>query len=139
MLSTEVKKLVAQWQVEFYQPPNGKSLVYEWFLQQEPLVKAKFAQIFDLLQDKGTSVGMPYVRAIVNTKLYEIRVEQDTNIYRIFYFAYTGKRFILLHGFQKKTQKTPKQEIELAEKRRKEFLAQEEPKESKTTKQKQKR
>ncbi len=116
---------MTQWKIEFYQSKSGNPVVYDWFLQQEAKVKARFAQIFDLLQDKGTSVGMPYVRPIVNTKLYEIRVEQSTNIYRIFYFAYTGRRFILLHGFQKKTQKTPKKEIELAEKRRKEFLAQE--------------
>ena len=57
--------------------------------------------------------------------MYEIRVDKSTNIYRIFYFVYTGRRFILLHGFQKKTQKTPKREIEIAEKRRKEFIAQE--------------
>lgn len=126
---------------EFYQSPSGNPVVYDWFLEQEAKVQARFAQIFDLLQDKGTSVGMPYVRPIVNTKLYEIRVEQSTNIYRIFYFAYTGRRFILLHGFQKKTQKTPKKEIELAEKRRKEFLAQEtqnQPNNSKTKKKRKK-
>jgi phage-related protein len=133
---------VTQWKIEFYQSPNGNPVVSDWFLDQETKVKARFAQIFDLLQDKGTSVGMPYVRPIVNTKLYEIRVEQSTNIYRIFYFAYTGKQFILLHGFQKKTQKTPKKEIELAEKRRKEFLAQEkqnQPNNSKTNKKRKKR
>jgi phage-related protein len=124
------KNPVEKWKIEFYQSLSGNPLVYDWFLQQEPKVKAKFAQIFDLLQDKGTSVGMPYVRPLTNTKLYEIRVEQDKNIYRILYFAHTGKRFILLHGFQKKTQKTPKQEIELAEKRRKEFIAQENSKSS---------
>ncbi|MGL5876389.1 MAG: type II toxin-antitoxin system RelE/ParE family toxin, partial [Xenococcaceae cyanobacterium] len=110
-----------------------------WFRQQEPKVKAKFARIFELLQERGISVGMPYVRSIDNTKLYEIRVEQDTNIYRIFYFAYTGRRFILLHGFQKKTQKTPNQEIELAETRRKEFLAQEEQNPPPNTKSQKKR
>ena len=116
---------MSQWKVEFYKSSNGKSAVYEWFLAQDAKVKAKFAQIFNLLQDKGISVGMPYVRPIVNTKLYEIRVKQSTNIYRIFYFAHTEKRFILLHGFQKKTQKTPKAEIKIAEIKRKEFIAQE--------------
>jgi phage-related protein len=130
---------VTQWKIEFYQSPNGNPVVYDWFLDQETKVKARFAQIFDLLQDKGTSVGMPYVRPIVNTKLYEIRVEQSTNIYRIFYFAYTERRFVLLHGFQKKTQKTPKKEIELAEKRRKEFLAQEKPNQSNNSKTNKKR
>ena len=113
-----------RWTIEFYQSPTRNPLVYDWFFQQEAKVKARFAHIFDLLQEKGTSVGMPYVRPITSTKLYEIRVEQDKNIYRILYFAYTGKRFILLHGFQKKTRKTPKQEIDLAEKRRKEFIKQ---------------
>jgi phage-related protein len=130
---------VGRWKIEFYQSPNGNPIVYDWFLNQETQVKAKFAQIFDLLQDKGILVGMPYVRPIVNTKLYEIRVEQSTNIYRIFYFAYTGRRFILLHGFQKKTQKTPNKEIELAEKRRKEFLAQEKQDRPNNTKPKPKR
>jgi phage-related protein len=130
---------VGRWKIEFYQSPNGNPVVYDWFLNQETQVKARLAQIFDLLQDKGTLVGMPYVRPIVNTKLYEIRVERSTNIYRIFYFAYTGQRFILLHGFQKKTQKTPKKEIELAEKRRKEFLAQEKPNQPNNTKPKPKR
>ena len=119
---------MSQWKIEFYQSINGKSAVYEWFLAQEPKVKARFAQIFDLLQNKGILLGMPYVRPIVSTKLYEIRVEQSKNIYRIFYFAYTGRRFVLLHGFQKKTQKTPKKEIEIAEKRRKEFISQEKSK-----------
>ena len=130
---------MVRWKIEFYQSKSGNPVVYDWFLAQSVKVKARFAQIFDLLQDKGTSVGMPYVRPIVNTKLYEIRVEQSTNIYRIFYFAYTGRRFILLHGFQKKTQKTPKKEIELAEKRRKEFLAQEKLNNPNDNKPKQKR
>jgi phage-related protein len=113
-----------RWTIEFYQSPTGNPIVYNWFIQQEAKVKARFAQIFDLLQEKGTSVGMPYVRPITNTKLYEIRVEQDKNIYRILYFSYTGRRFILLHGFQKKTQKIPKQAIDLAETRRKEVIEQ---------------
>jgi phage-related protein len=75
---------------------------------------------------------MPYVRSIVNSKLFEIRVEQDTNIYRIFYVAYTGERFILLHGFQKKTQKTPKKELDIAETRLKTFLGEETSKQTTT-------
>lgn len=80
---------MSKWEIEFYQSPNGNPVVYDWFVAQEAKVKARFAHIFDLLQDKGILVGMPYVRPIANTKLYEIRVEQSTNIYRIFYFAYT--------------------------------------------------
>lgn len=117
---------MVQWQVEFYQLSDGSSPVLTWFREQEVKVQAKFVRIFELLQANGTLVGMPHVRSINNSKLFEIRVEQNTNIYRIFYFAYTGQRFILLHGFQKKTQKTPKKEIEIAEVRLNAFLAEEE-------------
>ncbi len=48
--------------------------------------------------------------------LYEIRVEYGSDIYRFFSFFDKGKLIILINGFHKKTQKTPRKEIELAEK-----------------------
>ena len=48
--------------------------------------------------------------------IYEIRVSSGNNIFRIFCFFDEGQLVILLNGFQKKTQKTPKSEIERAEK-----------------------
>lgn len=101
---------MSQWKVEFYKVPHGNSPVLEWFKAQEPKVKAKFGRIFDLLQEQGTAVGKPYVAPLAD-KLYEIRVEQDINIYRTLYFAYTDKRFILLRGFQKKTQKLQRKNL----------------------------
>jgi phage-related protein len=55
-------------------------------------------------------------------KLFEIRIKDKSNINRIFYFAHTGKKLILLHGFTKKTDKTPGREIVIAERRMKEYL-----------------
>lgn len=46
--------------------------------------------------------------------LYEIRIEVGSNIYRIFSFFDKGNLVVLGNGFQKKSQKTPKQEIEKA-------------------------
>jgi phage-related protein len=54
--------------------------------------------------------------------LFEIRVEVGNNIFRVFSFFDEGNLVILLNGFQKKTQKTPKNEIELAEKLKKEYF-----------------
>jgi len=54
--------------------------------------------------------------------LYEIRVEVGSNIYRVFSFFDKGQLVILVNGFQKKTQKTPKSEIELAEKLKKQYF-----------------
>ena len=54
--------------------------------------------------------------------LFEIRVEVGSNIFRVFNFFDEGNLVILLNGFQKKSQKTPKNEIELAEKLKKEYF-----------------
>jgi phage-related protein len=48
--------------------------------------------------------------------IYEVRVEVGSDIFRVFCFFDKGKLVVLANGFQKKTQKTPKNEIELAEK-----------------------
>ena len=54
--------------------------------------------------------------------LFEIRVEYESNIYRIFCCFDEGNLVILFNGFQKKTQKTPRKEIEKAEKIMKEYF-----------------
>lgn len=54
--------------------------------------------------------------------LWELRVKISTNNYRIFYFHYINDSFVLLHGFKKKTQKTPKREIQTALKRKQRFI-----------------
>lgn len=63
--------------------------------------------------------------------IYEIRIEVGGNIYRIFTFFDDNKLVVLLHGFQKKTQKTPRKEIERAKKLRQDYY---EDKESKNNK-----
>lgn len=54
--------------------------------------------------------------------LWEVRVSAGNGIFRIFCFFDKGKLVILLNGFQKKTQKTPKKEIRKAERLKKEYL-----------------
>ena len=54
--------------------------------------------------------------------LFEIRIEVGSHIFRVFCCFDKGNLVILFNGFQKKTQKTPKQEIELAEKLKKEYF-----------------
>ena len=54
--------------------------------------------------------------------LYEIRVEVGSNIFRAFAFFDEGQLIVVVNGFQKKTQKTPKNEIELAKKIKKEYF-----------------
>ena len=55
-------------------------------------------------------------------KLWELRRESQTNIYRLLYAFLPGRRILFLHGFQKKTQKTPRGEIEIASQRLDQFV-----------------
>ena len=54
--------------------------------------------------------------------MYEIRVEVGSDIYRVFSFFDKGQLVVLINGFQKKTQKTPSRELELAEKLKKQYF-----------------
>ena len=62
-----------------------------------------------------------YLKHIEEADLYEIRVSFGNNIFRIFCFFDKGRLVIILNGFQKKTQKTPKTEIDRALKLKKEY------------------
>lgn len=68
---------------------------------------------------------MPYSKHLVDG-IFEVRAKVGTNTSRILYFFVIGSRIVLTNGFIKKTQKTPKNEIELAKKYRNEFLNREE-------------
>jgi len=62
--------------------------------------------------------------------LFEIRIEYESNIYRIFCCFDKGNLVVLFNGFQKKTQKTPKKEIEKAERIMKEYFEEQKNKEN---------
>lgn len=65
-----------------------------------------------------------YLKALANVKgLYEVRVEEGGNIYRIFCCMDEGNLVILFNGFQKKTQKTPLKEIERAKRIMNEYFS----------------
>jgi phage-related protein len=77
-------------------------------------VKDKIIWTFDLIENQQR-VPELYLKHVENTEgLYEIRVQQGSDIFRIFCFFDQGQLVLITNGFQKKSQKTPKQEIELA-------------------------
>jgi phage-related protein len=76
-------------------------------------------KIFKIIEAIETLERIPanYLRTVEGTiGLYEARIQLASNIWRVFCFFDDGKLVILLNGFQKKTQKTPKKEIERASK-----------------------
>ncbi|HSB31350.1 MAG TPA: type II toxin-antitoxin system RelE/ParE family toxin [Candidatus Sulfobium mesophilum] len=113
-----------EWSIEYYVADNGKSPARDFINSLSAESKAKFIFIADLLTEYGLNVREPYVKPITGSrKLFEIRIKDRQNIHRVFYFAFTGRKLILLHGFTKKTDKLPSREIEIAEARMKDYLA----------------
>jgi phage-related protein len=91
-----------------------KNYFQDFFVEQNKKVKAKIVWTFDLDEDLQR-VPETYLKHIENTDgLYEIRVQSGSDIFRIFCFFDQGQLVVLANGFQKKTQKTPKKEIEMA-------------------------
>lgn len=105
--------------VEYYEKDDGTFPVEEFILEQDSKVQAKIFSILEILEEKGPALREPYSKQL-DKGIFEIRVRQG-DTYRILYFFVTGKRAILTNGFVKKTQKTPKKEIELAKDRREHF------------------
>ena len=98
-----------------------KQYFEDFFVGLRDKVKEKIIWTFDLIEDVD-KVPEIYLKHLENTNgLYEIRVQQGNDIFRIFCFFDKGHLVVLANGFQKKTQKTPRQEIEKAEKIKKEY------------------
>ena len=98
-----------------------KSYFDGFFIKQRGKVKDKIIWTFDLIEELQR-IPETYLKHIENTDgLFEIRVQQGSDIFRIFCFFDQGQLVVLANGFQKKTQKTPKKEIEMAIKIREEY------------------
>ncbi len=98
-----------------------KNYFQDFFDKQNKKIKAKIVWTFDLVEDLQR-VPEIYLKHIENTDgLYEIRVQSGSDIFRIFCFFDQGQLVVLANGFQKKTQKTPKKEIEKALKIKSEY------------------
>jgi phage-related protein len=83
-------------------------------------MQARFQRIVQMIQAYGLErVKEPHIKHL-EQKLWEIRMKGRDGISRAIYVAASGKRVVVLRAFVKKTQKTPRSEIELAKKRAKE-------------------
>ncbi len=98
-----------------------KDYFEEFFEKQRDKIKNKIIWTFQLIEELER-IPETYLKHIENTDgLFEIRIQQGSDIFRIFCFFDEGKLVVLANGFQKKTQKTPKNEIERAIKIKSEY------------------
>jgi phage-related protein len=116
-----------EWTTEFYLEADGASPVEEFLDSLDRKTRARFGWSMEQLRVRNVQAREPLVRHLEGD-LWELREEKSgRNIYRIIYFFFTGRRIVFVHGFQKKTQKTPRRELETAARRHAEFLARERP------------
>jgi len=102
------------WQIIFYIDGEGNEPVKDFILRQPDDAIAEILHVFKLLRHFNITLGMPYVRKIDKFGIRELRIKHGSDIYRIFFFAYTGRKFILLHAILKKEAKTPESDKKLA-------------------------
>ena len=112
------------WSVEFYVSDEGESPVETFLRSLDPKTQIRFDWSIEQLRTRNVMAREPLARQLIG-KLWELREESQTNIYRVIYCFSHGRRIILLHGFQKKTQRTPRREIETAQRRLTQFLERE--------------
>lgn len=88
----------------------------EFILKLPPKMAAKYLWLADLMLEFGANLGMPHTRAMSNG-LFELRIKGQEGIGRVFYCTLVGQRIAMLHGFIKKSQKTPPKELRIAKRR----------------------
>ena len=94
----------------------------DFYLEQPEKVQEKIEYVFKIIRNVQ-NVPKKFLDHITGTNgLYEIRVEFESNIYRIFCCFDKGNLVVLFNGFSKKTQQTPKKEIDLALKLKEEYF-----------------
>jgi len=99
------------WRVTFY------NLEYQQEILKLPAgFVARFVRYAERMELFGPDLGMPHTRAM-GSSLFELRLKAAEGIARVFYCTLVGQRIVMLHHFIKKSEKTPRNELEKARRR----------------------
>ena len=101
------------YEIILYDTEDGNCPMQELLDSLEPKLLAKTLRSIDLLEKNGPLLREPYSKSLEDG-IFELRTKQGSNITRVLYFFFIGKKVILTNGFVKKSQKTPKAEQDLA-------------------------
>jgi len=102
------------WSIEYFNERVEKAV-----LDLPKGLLAKYLHLTDLMLEFGSDLGLPHTKAM-GDGLFELRVKGKEGIARVFYCTVIDQRIVMLHVFIKKSQKTPKKELDTAQKRMKE-------------------
>jgi phage-related protein len=103
-----------RWRVAFYSSEFQTEV-----LQLPAGFVARFLRYAERMEIYGPNLGMPHTRAM-GDGLFELRLKAAEGIARVFYCTLIGQRIVMLHQFVKKSEKTPRKEIEIARRRMRE-------------------
>jgi phage-related protein len=109
------------WEIIYYKKSSGKVPVIDYIKSQEIERANKILNALRLLKEFGISESLLDARKLKgerNKGLYELKIDSS----RIIYFLQTDRKFVLVHAFTKKSDKTPKIELEIAKRRMKDFM-----------------
>lgn len=104
---------MVRWNIDYYTSPSGREPAREFIDSLIEVSRTRTYNTFELLAEFGPRLRMPHSRKLTGTPLWELRVLGEASL-RFFYVAIINQSFLILHGFTKREQKTPKQEIKVA-------------------------
>ena len=109
------------WSIEYY-----SKTIEQAILCLPSGLHARYLRLTDLMLEFGPNLGMPHTCAM-GDGLFELRVKGTEGITRVFYCTVVEQRIVMLHVFIKKSQKTPKRELDIARRRLQEVLCDDTP------------
>ena len=99
--------------IVYYELPNGEKPVKIFIDGLDVKLRVKALSRLEILSEYGRALREPYSKAMGHG-IFEQRVRHASDAVRIMYFFYSGSKIIMTNGFTKKSQKTPKSELNLA-------------------------
>lgn len=110
------------WNIVYYTDVSGNEPVRESLEALTPRQRERLFRTLLLLEELGIRLPQPHAKPL-GDGLWELRTQVEGDAFRAVYFTWTERRFVILHVFQKKTQKTPERELDTARRRRTDWLA----------------
>ena len=109
-------------EIRFYKSRSERSPVEDFLISLPVKARQKVVYVLKIIRELDR-VPAEYLKKLKSTEgIWEVRVKFGNNIYRLLGFFEKNNLIILVSGFTKKSQKTPKQEILLAQKRKRDYL-----------------
>lgn len=109
------KREMPVFEINYYTLPDGKKPAKEFIDSLPNKMKVKAFYELEILEQMGNQLREPFSK-YMEDGIFELRIKFASDITRIFYFFVVDEQIILTNGFLKKSQKTPKRELELAKK-----------------------